>query len=77
MYLMAHVTHKNVTCLDMFGYRTTQIDSVQKKMKKKRFIKICMVRYVCLSSKSGMLILYNSPVTMELELSVGTIVKIS
>ena len=37
---MAHVTHKNVTWLDMFEYRTTQIDSVQKKMEKKRFIKI-------------------------------------
>lgn len=53
--LMAHVTHKNVTCLDMFEYRTIQIDSVQKKMEKKRFIKILMVRYVCLSSKLGML----------------------
>lgn len=41
--LMAHVTNKNVTCLDMFEYRTTQIDSAQKKKEKNRFIKICMV----------------------------------
>lgn len=37
--LMAHVTHKNVTCLDMFEYRTTQIDSVQKKNGEKEIYK--------------------------------------